>query len=128
MPLCCWRSRPACPPWLGGRRPRRRLFLPPPPEGCPGPTFIIFSFLQFCLQSARRGDLILTRGTTRRAVVQGHRKQVPPSGGLKAELQKRENYECRTRTSLRRRREKQTAAGTASAQPWRARRPRSPAT
>src|SRR5712692_111440 len=45
MPLCCWRSRPGCPPRLGGRRPRRRLFLPPPPEGCPGPTFIFFSFV-----------------------------------------------------------------------------------
>src|SRR2546427_6335198 len=42
MPPCCWRSRPAsCPPRLGGRRPRRRLFLPPPPEGRPGPAFII---------------------------------------------------------------------------------------
>jgi hypothetical protein len=45
MPLDCWRSRPpGCPPRLGGRRPRRRLFLPPPPEGRPGPTFIFFSF------------------------------------------------------------------------------------
>src|SRR5712691_10080162 len=55
MPLCCWRSRPAWPPELEGRRPRRRLFLPPPPEGCPGPTFINFSFCSVCFQSARRG-------------------------------------------------------------------------
>src|SRR5438094_10405954 len=44
MPPCCWRSRPApCPPRLGGRRPRRRPLLPPPPDGRPGPAFILFS-------------------------------------------------------------------------------------
>src|SRR2546427_8389098 len=56
MPPCCWRSRPApCPPRLGGRRPRRRLFLPPPPEGRPGPAFILFSCVS-CIQSARKAD------------------------------------------------------------------------
>src|SRR2546430_2801223 len=56
MPPCCWRSRPApCPPRLGGRRPRRRLFLPPPPEGRPGPVFILFSCVS-CIQSARKAD------------------------------------------------------------------------
>src|SRR5205814_8059488 len=54
MPPCCWRSRPApCPPRLGGRRPRRRLFLPPPPAGRPGPAFILFSCVS-STQSARK--------------------------------------------------------------------------
>src|SRR5207237_2449508 len=38
-----------------GRRPRRRLFLPPPPEGRPGPAFILFSCVS-CIQSARKAD------------------------------------------------------------------------
>ena len=32
-------------PRLGGRRPRRRLCFPPPPEGCPDPAFIYFLLL-----------------------------------------------------------------------------------
>jgi hypothetical protein len=32
-------------PRLGGRRPRRRLCLPPPAEECPGPAFIFFLLL-----------------------------------------------------------------------------------
>src|SRR5204863_7501252 len=61
MPPCCWRSRPApCPSRLGGRRPRRRLFLPPPPEGCPGPTIMCLSsfaiYLAIYVRSARRDN------------------------------------------------------------------------
>jgi len=43
--LMLWRSRPIGPPAprFGGRLPRRRLCLPPPGEGCPGPAFIFFS-------------------------------------------------------------------------------------
>src|SRR6266478_2263186 len=48
MPCPSWRSRPMGPPAgprLGGRRPRRRLFFPPPPEGCRGPAFIFLFIL-----------------------------------------------------------------------------------
>lgn len=56
MPLACWRSRPpGCPPRLGGRRPRRRLFLPPLPEGRPGPTFIFLSFFGSALSPPEGG-------------------------------------------------------------------------
>src|SRR5271167_5169297 len=50
MPWCSPRSRPIGPPAprLGGRRPRRRLCLPPPWEERPGPAgpaFIFFLWL-----------------------------------------------------------------------------------
>src|SRR5436309_3132678 len=61
MPLCCWRSRPGCPPRLGGRRPRRRLFLPPPPEGLPGPTFILFSLYSPALSPFEGAFVLLPR-------------------------------------------------------------------
>jgi len=32
---------------IGRTAPRRRLFLPPPPEECPGPAFIGFLLLRF---------------------------------------------------------------------------------
>ena len=37
---------------FGGRRPRRLLLRPPPPEGLPGPAFIVLSKF-FCLTSIR---------------------------------------------------------------------------
>src|SRR5262244_864600 len=83
MPPCCW-SRPGRPPPAGfpplARRPRRRLFLPPPPEGRPGPAFILFSLSP--IQSARRGtrfaDLEVTAvgGSLRRA--KAHHVQKTP--------------------------------------------------
>ena len=36
---------PPAAPRLGGRRPRRRLCFPPPPEGCRGPAFIFLFIL-----------------------------------------------------------------------------------